>query len=154
MTRIVGLSRISIVAALGVFQTACALLGPSCVDEQGAVLDRSGVASVGSTATYTVVSPRSSNLRMRLTWTNLEAVLGLRATIVDCGGHSGCVMGTSTPAAGPGGPGPVPPQWPPGVREMEVDGWQGKTYRVEIEGDPVRETPYAFSVGYRITCES
>lgn len=154
MTRIDGLYRLSIVAALAVLHTSCALVGPGCIDEQGAVLDTSGVVAAGATATHTVVSPRSSNLRMRLTWTNLEATLGLRATIVNCGGHTGCFMGTSTPAAGPGGPGPVPPPWSPGVREMEVDGWLGKTYRVEIEGDPERVTPYTLAVWYRITCES
>ena len=132
---------------------ACAsIIGPSCVDEQGPVLNASGIAGAADTESYSVASPRSSNLLMRLTWTEHAATPILRATIVDCGGHTGCAMLTSTPPARPGGPPGA--AWPPGVCELVVDGWQGKTYRVEIEGDPERDTPYTLAVLYRITCES
>ncbi len=77
----------------------------------------------------------------------------VRATITDCGGHTGCSMTTFTPAPGPGGSSPVPQPWPPGLREMLVDGWKGKTYRVEIAGDAVREASFTLEVNYQIRCE-
>ena len=83
---------------------------------------------MGGTIGHAVVSPKSSNLLIRLTWTDIEATLGVSATITDCGGHTGCAMATTTPPPGPGGSSPVPLPWPAGVREMLVDGWRGKTY--------------------------
>ncbi len=88
------------------------------------------------------------------TWTDLQATLGVSATITDCGGHTGCAMTTTTPPPGPGGPSPVPQPWPAGVREMLVDGWRGKTYRIDVTGDPTRDATFALTVTYRITCES
>jgi hypothetical protein len=35
-----------------------------------------------------------------------------------------------------------------------VDGWKDKTYRIEIAGDPLRDTNFALSVVYDISCES
>jgi hypothetical protein len=83
----------------------------------------------------------------------MSATLGLRATITDCGGHAGCGMLTAVPPPGPGGSSPVPQPWPPGLREMLVDGWQGKTYRVEVIGDPFSDRDFALAVSYRIACE-
>ena len=80
------------------------------------------------------------------------STLGLRATITNCGGHVGCGMNTFEPAPGPGGPSPSQP-WPAGIREMVVDGWAGKTYRVEVVGDGVREGDFALAVTYEIACE-
>jgi hypothetical protein len=42
----------------------------------------------------------------------------------------------------------------PGLREMLVDGWRGKTYRIDVTGDPSRNASFALAVTYRITCES
>ena len=130
------------------------ILGPSCRDEQGAVLNVAGSLTARDTVAYTVVSPKSSNLMMRLTWDQLDTTLGLSATIIDCGGHTGCSKTTITPPFGPGGPSPTPLPWPPGVREMLVDGWQGKTYRVEVTGDSLHDASYRLSVVYDISCES
>ena len=141
-------------ATLVVSVSCRAILGPSCTDESGDVLRREGVARVSETSAYTVVSPKSSNLLIRLTWTDVQATLGVRATITDCGGHTGCAMATATPPPGPGGSSPVPQPWPAGVREMLVDGWRGKTYRIDITGDPTRDATFALTVTYRITCES
>ena len=130
------------------------ILGPSCMDESGDVLRTEGVVRMSGTSTHTVVSPKSSNLLIRLTWTDMQATLGVSATITDCGGHTGCAMATITPPPGPGGSSPVPQSWPPGVREMLVDGWRGKTYRFDISGDSARDATFALTVTYRITCES
>lgn len=130
------------------------ILGPSCRDEQGTVLIESGSVPARDMVAYTLISPKSSNLIMRLTWDQLDATLGLSATIIDCGGHTGCLKGTITPPFGPGGPSPTPLPWPPGVREMEVDGWKDKTYRVEIAGDSLRDASFRLSVVYDISCES
>ena len=130
------------------------VLGPSCTDESGGVLKTEGVVQVDGTSSHTVVSPKSSNLLIRLTWTDVQATLGVRATITDCGGHTGCTMATTSPPPGPGGSSPVPQPWPAGVREMLVDGWRGKTYRIDITGDPTRDATFALTVTYRITCES
>jgi hypothetical protein len=113
-----------------------------------------GLATPHNTLSYVAVSPKSSNLIIRLTWDQLDATLGLSATIIACGGHIGCAMLTTTPPFGPGGPSPTPLPWPPGVREMLVDGWKDKTYRIEIAGDPMRDTNFALSVVYDISCES
>jgi hypothetical protein len=140
-------------AALLAGSSGCGFAGPSCIDEQGTVLIDNGVAAAGQVATITVRSPKHSNLVMRLRWDPGAPRLGLRATITDCGGHTGCAMLTSTPSIGPGGPTPTIQPWPPGYVEMLVDGWAGKTYRVEIVGAD-REVAYQLEVLYRITCES
>ena len=133
----------------------CGVLGPSCTDESGPVFSTEGLVAAGQTDTYSVVSPKASNLLIRLMWTDTAATLGLRATITDCGVHSGCQMGVPwTPSFGPGGASPTPQPWPPGLREMLVDGSPRKTYRVDVAGDPARDTSFALTVTYRITCES
>jgi hypothetical protein len=132
----------------------CGLTGPSCTDEDVAFLNVSGHIAAGVSASYTVVSPKSSNLVMRLTWPDPTATLDLRATITACGGHVGCSMDTFRPSFGPGGSSPVPQPWPPGVREMVVDGWQGKTYRVEIATDSERDVNFTLQVTYHNRCES
>jgi hypothetical protein len=144
---------VCLAAILAVAQTGCGLVGPSCTDEEGTVLSATGQVAAGSAATYSVVSPKSSNLVMRLTWPDTETTLGLRATITDCGGHTGCQMLTTTPPFGPGGSSPVPQPWPPGVREMLVDGWKGKTYRVEVTNDGERDAQFVLQVSYNISCE-
>jgi hypothetical protein len=37
---------------------------------------------------------------------------------------------------------------------MLVDGSRGKTYRIDVAGDPARDASFALAVTYRITCES
>ena len=148
------IGRVVLIATLTVPGLGCGLVGPGCRDETGGVFATDGHVTAGAVRSFTVVSPKSSNLVMRLTWSDTDATLGLRATITDCGGHTGCSMFTVTPTFGPNGSSPVPQPWPPGIREMLVDGWSGKTYRVEIVGDPERDTTFTLNVVYRITCES
>ena len=143
-----------LITAVAVNVSCRGVLGPSCTDESGDVLRIDSVVRMSGTSTHSVVSPKSSNLLIRLTWTDMQATLGVSATITDCGGHTGCTMTTITPPPSPGGSSPLPQPWPPGVREMLVDGWRGKTYRIDITGDPTRDATYALTVTYRITCES
>jgi hypothetical protein len=148
------IGRVIVIAALTVPGLGCGLVGPSCRDEMGDVFATNAQVTAGGVTSFTVSSPKSSNLLMRLTWSDPAATLEFRATITDCGGHTGCSMTTVTPPFGPGGTSPVPQPWPPGLREMLVDGWRGKTYRVEIAGDPERDTTFTLKVVYRIACES
>ena len=138
---------------MALLTAGCGVVGPSCNDETGAVLHAAGEVSAGGVTSYTVVSPKNSNLVMRLTWPDTTSTLGMRATITACGGHTGCSQTTITPPFGPGGSSPVPQPWPPGLREMLVDGWQGKTYRVEVTGDEVRAATFTLDVTYEISCE-
>jgi hypothetical protein len=153
-TRPVALPGALILGLLSLINAACGIVGPSCHEEDGSVLRAEGQVSAGGLVSYSVISPKSSNLLMRLTWTDTATRLGLRATITDCGGHLGCTMDTVTPPFGPGGPSPVPQPWPAGLREMLVDGWKGKTYRVEVTGDPGRDVSFALAVTFQIRCES
>lgn len=132
----------------------CGIVGPSCRDESGTVLNASGQVRAGDVSAYDVVSPKHSNLMMRLTWTDPNATLGFRAIMTSCGEHVGCVMDTITPPFGPGGSSPTPQPWPSGVREMLVDGTRGKAYRIEVTGDADRDASFALSVTYSIACES
>jgi hypothetical protein len=151
----------NVVAAAGSFvlgtlvlaNVACGIVGPSCTDESGAVLNVNGQVGPGGVTSYSVTSPKNSNLFMRLTWTDTTATVGLRATITSCGGHTGCTMDMLTPTFGPGGSSPIPLPWPAGLREMQVDGSKGKTYRVEITGDGERDAGFALDVRYQIDCE-
>ena len=152
---------INVVVAAGPFllgtlvlaNVACGIVGPSCTDERGAVLNVNGQVAPGRVTSYSVTSPKNSNLIMRLTWTDTSATLGLSATITNCGEHTGCSMDAITPPFGPGGSSPVPLPWPAGVREMLGDGSKGKTYRVEITGDSERDASFALDVRYQIDCE-
>jgi hypothetical protein len=142
------------IAALLLNVSCRGVLGPSCTDESAEVFRAGGAVRPGETRSYTVVSPTSSNLVMRLTWTDASTTLAMSATITDCGIHAGCVMTTVTPPPGPGGSSPVPLPWPPGVREMLVDGSRGKAWRIDITGDAATDASFTLVVTYRITCES
>ncbi len=131
----------------------CGIIGPSCNDESGVVLTANDEVRASAERFYDIVSPKHSNLVMRLTWTDPNAELAVRATITDCGEHVGCGMDTARPSLAPGGPSPVP-QAPSGVREMEVDGTRGKTWRVAVTGGPDGDTSFTLAVNYKITCES
>jgi hypothetical protein len=37
---------------------------------------------------------------------------------------------------------------------MHVDGWRGKTWRIDIQGDPAGDASYSLDVTYLISCES
>jgi hypothetical protein len=141
-------------AAVALANTGCGLVGPSCTDRNGAVLDVSGQIGEGRTATYSVISPLNSNLLMRLTWPDTAVTLGISATITACGGHPGCRMDTIVPSFGPGGSSPIPLPWPPGLREMLVDGWKGKTYLIEVTNGSERAASFALQVTYQVHCES
>jgi hypothetical protein len=144
-----------VLVAAALLNVSCRnVLGPGCHDESGEVFRADDIVRQGETRRYTVVSPKSSNLVMRLTWSDTAATPALSATITDCGVHAGCGMTTSTPSFGPGGPSPTPQPWPPGVREMLVDGSRGKTWRIDVSGDPGIDTRFLLVVTYRITCES
>ena len=147
------IGRIALIAALTAPGLGCSALGPSCSDETGSVLVADGHVIAGNVTAFTVTSPKSSNLQMRLTWSDAAATLGFRATITDCGSHTGCPMITDDAPVRTGRIS-VPQPWPPGLREMLVDGSRGKTYRVEVEGDPERDAAFTLNVAYRIVCES
>lgn len=153
-TRLVALTGALILGLLSLVNAGCGIAGPSCREDDGSVLRAEGQVAASGLASYSVVSPKSSNLLIRLTWADTATTLGLRATITDCGGHLGCTMDTVTPPSGPGGPPPGPQPWPPGLREMLVDGWKGKTYRIEVTGDPARDVSFGLAVTYQIRCES
>ena len=142
-----------LLVSLAVLQTGCGRVSPSCTDEDGLVLSANGQIAAGGTATYSVISPKNSNLVLRLTWPDTAATLALRATITACGVHTGCHMDTLTPAFGPGGTSPVPQPWPAGLRELLVDGSSGKAYRIEITSDSEFEARFALQVSYKIRCE-
>jgi len=108
----------------------------------------------GAIRSFDVVSARNSNLLMRLSWSDHDAVLGLRATITGCGEHLGCAMDTLVPPFGPGGPSPTPQPWPAGTLEIEGDGTRGKTYRIDVAGDPARAAEFTLQVRYHSVCES
>ena len=145
----VSLAFATMLAALG----ACNVLGPSCRDEDGAISAIAGQVPREGVASYSVTSPKNSNLIFRLTWTDTAATLGLRATVTDCGTHVGCRFDTLTPPPGPGGSSPVPQPWPPGLREMQVDGSKGKTYRVDVTGDSTRDASFTLTLNFHIACE-
>ena len=132
---------------------ACNLAGPSCRDESGAVLDVTGQVGAGGVASYSVTSSRNSNLILRLTWPDTAATLAMRATITACGTHTGCSMISSVPSFGPGGSSPTPQPWPPGLREMQVDGSKGKSYHIEVAGDAARDATFTLTVRDSIVCE-
>ena len=147
--------RVAVIVLVCLLATAsCGIVGPSCTDESGPVASADGQVAARETVAHTVVSPKHSNLILRLTWPDTAATLGLRATITECGQHIGCLMDTVSPAFGPGGPSPTPQPWPPGVLEMLVDGTRGKTYRVDVVGDTERVASFSLRVSYRITCEN
>ena len=132
----------------------CGVIGPSCMDETGVLLNANAEVAAGIHRFFEVVSPKHSNLVMRLTWPDPNAELAMNATIIDCGGHAGCSKVTVETPFGPGGSSPVPQPWPAGLREMEVDGWRGKTWRIAVTGDAARTASFTLAVSYKIACET
>jgi hypothetical protein len=114
-----------------------------CADQAGDLFDVTDTVTAGGTLSYLVTSPWSANLLMRLSWSDRATSVSLRSTIVECGGHTGCLKDrrTTTDRAD--------------LEEgVEVDGWRGKTYRVDVLGDPARDQPFRLLVSYKIACES
>ena len=114
-------------------------LAPSCDRRVGPVLpDTAGIVAASGTASYEVTSPINSNLRITMTWTNPDAQLGLRATILACGAHVGCQVGLTSAGSGAR----------PMVRELQVDGSRGKQYRIDVLGDPSQDQSFIIAVSY------
>jgi hypothetical protein len=144
-----------VVAAVVIAGSAgCGIIGPSCTDETGLLLNVNAAAPAGTERFFEVISPKHSNLVMRLTWADPDAELAMNSTIIDCGGHVGCSKITVGTPFGPGGSSPAPQPWPTGLREMEVDGWRGKTWRIAVTGDAARDASFTLAVSYKIACES
>ncbi len=141
--------------ALSVLPSLSGCRGPTnpCRAESGEILQVTGDVQPEGTRQFNVVSPKNSNLSIRLTWPDTAATLDMRATITSCGEHVGCLMDTLKPPFGPGGSSSTPQPWPPGLKEMLVDGTKGKTYRLEVLGDPARAAAFTLNVRYLITCE-
>lgn len=127
----------------------CSPFAPSCRDETGPIVTLQRALEPDEAVSHAVVSPSSSNLRITLRWTDQEAVLDVAATIIDSGGHTGCAMLTSRPS-----PPPTGAAAPATTREILVDGWTGKAYRIDIAADATRRTDYTLTVVYEIRCES
>jgi hypothetical protein len=112
--------------------------GPSCERRTGAVLAANGTVPKGGSTSYEVTSPASSNLHIRLTWSNRSASLGLRATIRACGTHAGCFVGLTDTA----------PTDAPLSRELQVDGSRDKKYRIDVLGDANIDQDFTIDVQY------
>ena len=147
-------SLVSCLAALVLF-FACALpFGPSCREETEPVLDLSGTVPTQGTVlhTYTVTWSQSSNLGMVLSWpwSDPRANLQLRATITDCGEHVGCEMISRTATT----TGSISQATLMFEASLLVNATKGKTWRVEVLGDPVKDQPYRLVLTREIHCES
>lgn len=108
-----------------------------CERETGTLLVRDGVLEPAALDTYVVRSPKASNLKMTLVWNDPTATLKLRATITDCGVHTGCDMLTQqSMAAGSTS------------ATLLVDGSTGKTWRVEVVNGAGLRQGYRLEVIY------
>jgi hypothetical protein len=135
-------------------QSACGIIGPSCVDLDEVLMTTIAQVEAGASRSFDVISAQHSNLVMRLSWSDHGAVLGMRASMTSCGEHLGCLMDTLVPSFGPGGPSPTPQPWPAGTLEIQGDGTRGKAYRIDIIGDPARAAEFTLQVNYHAACES
>ena len=120
---------VGILLGVGVF-----VLG--CNNESGSVADFSGIVSAGRVESFTVTSPKSSNLVMVLSWTDAGS-LRLEATITDCGVQTGCDMFTR-PAT----------EYQANSVRLQVDGSRGKQYRIDVIGDSNEATAFQLHVTY------
>jgi hypothetical protein len=89
-----------LIATMVVSVSCRGILGPSCTDESGDVLKSEGVARMSETSAHTVVSPKSSNLLIRLTWADTQATLAVSATIIDLRRAHGVPNGDDHTATG------------------------------------------------------
>ena len=114
-------------------------LAPSCDRRTGPVIpDTVGVVAAGRAVSYEVTSPTNSNLRIRVTWSNPNVDLRLRAAILACGVHVGCQVGFTSTAT----------ETQPMIRELSVDGSSGKQYRIDVLGDPSQDQSFTIGVTY------
>jgi hypothetical protein len=111
---------------------------PSCDRQTGTVLDVASSLAAVATIEYAVTSPRHSNLIVHLTWSDVSATLGLRATLTGCGDHVGCQIGLASNATGPGR----------GDLRLTVDGTRGKQSRIDVTGDAAREQSFTLRVTF------
>jgi hypothetical protein len=87
---------------------------------------------------YEVASPTNSNLFITVSWSATTAELELHATVVACGVHAGCQIGTTLTSA----------RTQPTMRQLQVDGSLGKRYRIDALGDPKQEQVFTIRVIY------
>jgi hypothetical protein len=133
--------RVGALCLFVVMSSACTAspLAPGCDRRTGPVMpDTVGMAAAGGTVSYEVTSPVNSNLRIRVTWHSPSADLRLRATILGCGVHAGCEIGSTSVATGT----------QPTIRELSVDGSRGKQYRIDVLGDPSQDESFTIGVTY------
>lgn len=112
-------------------------LAPSFDRRTGSLIDAVGTVAPTATVSYEVVSPTNSNLFITVSWSAITAELGLQATILACGVHAGCEIGTTLTA-----------RTEPTMRQLEVDGSLGKRYRIDVLGDPTQEQDFTIRVTY------
>ena len=94
--------------------------------------------AAAGTVSYEVASPVNSNLLITVFWSITAVELGLQATIIACGVHTGCQVGTTLTAV----------RAQPTMAQLEVDGSLGKRYRIDVVGDPNQEQLFAIRVTY------
>jgi hypothetical protein len=104
-------ARLLLTGSVAVSQSACGIIGPSCVDLDEILMTTTAKVDAGEIRSFDVVSAQHSNLLMRLSWSDYSAALGMRATITSCGHHVGCQMVPLVPTFGPD-PSPTPQPWP------------------------------------------
>ncbi len=120
--------------------TACTSgpLAPNCDRRTGSLIEATATVAALASVTYDVTSPVNSNLFVTISWSTAAANLGLQATILACGVHAGCEIGSTLTAA----------TTQPTMRQLEVDGSLGKQYRIDVLGDPNQDQIFEIRVTY------
>jgi hypothetical protein len=113
-------------------------LAPSCDRRTGSLIDATGTVAATATISYEVASPANANLFITVSWSATTAELGLRATVLACGVHAGCEIGSTLTSA----------RTQPTMRQLQVDGSLGKRYRIDVLGDPNQEQVFTIRVTY------
>ena len=126
------------VALLSVSACTSGPLAPRCDRQKGSLIDATGTVAAAGRVSYEVTSQINSNLFITATWSNADAELGLSATVLACGVHAGCEVGTSLTS----------PQAQPTLKHLEVDGSLGKRYRIDVVGDPTLEQVFTIRATY------
>ncbi len=111
---------------------------PSCGRRTGSLIEATATVAAIATVSYEVASPVNSNLLIIVSWSTTAAELGLQATILACGVHAGCDIGTTLTAV----------RVQPRLTQLEVDGSRGKQYRIDVLGDPNQQQVFAIRVTY------
>ena len=74
-------------------------LAPNCDRRTGSLIDGTATVAATATASYEVASQVNSNLLITISWSTIAAELGLQATVLGCGVHLGCELGSTLTAA-------------------------------------------------------